>query len=121
MQPVLSQVNENAVQPYINGQITEEQALEQGTAPIREFMLKQTRTSDLNLFLSLSNEEYKSSLNDLPMRVVIPAFALSEIKTAFEMGFLIYLPFLIIDMVVSSTLMANGNVHASSGNDIIAF
>lgn len=108
MSPVFSQVNENAIQPYINGQITEEQAFEQGTAPIREFMLKQTRTSDLNLFLSLSNEEYKSNLNDLPMRVVIPAFAISEIKTAFEMGFLIYLPFLIIDMVVSSTLMAMG-------------
>ncbi|TZE83341.1 flagellar type III secretion system pore protein FliP [Calorimonas adulescens] len=108
MSPVISQVNNNAVQPYINGQITEEQALEQGIKPIREFMLKQTRTSDLNLFLSLSKENIQEGVDNLPLRIVVPAFILSEIKTAFEMGFLIYIPFLIIDMVVSSVLMSMG-------------
>lgn len=108
MHPTLSDINKNAIQPYLNSKITEEQALKQGTAPMRKFMLKQTRTSDLNLFLKLSKEEYQSGIDNLPMRVVIPAFAISEIKTAFEMGFLIYLPFLIIDMVVSSTLMSMG-------------
>ncbi len=108
MHPTFNEVNEAAIKPYLNGQITEEQALKQGMEPMREFMLKQTRTSDLNLFLSLSKDQYQSGIDNLPMSVVIPAFAISEIKTAFEMGFIIYLPFLIIDMVVSSTLMSMG-------------
>ncbi|MDI6601741.1 MAG: flagellar type III secretion system pore protein FliP [Thermoanaerobacteraceae bacterium] len=108
MSPVMSQINDNAIQPYINGEISEEQALEQGIKPIRDFMLKQTRTSDLNLFLNLSKESNHTGIDDLPLRVVVPAFAISEIKTAFEMGFLIYMPFLVIDMVVSSILMSMG-------------
>ena len=108
MKPVYSDINTNAIQPFLQNKITQEEAMDKGAKPLRKFMLKQTRTSDLNLFLKLSKEEYQSGIDNLPMRVVIPAFAISEIKTAFEMGFLIYLPFLIIDMVVSSTLMSMG-------------
>jgi len=109
MAPTLSAVNEQAIEPYRAKEISQSQALERGMEPIRTFMFKQTRDSDLALFLRLSKtEERPETRADVPTHVLIPAFILSELKTAFQIGFLIFLPFLIIDMVVSSTLMAMG-------------
>jgi flagellar biosynthetic protein FliP len=108
MSPTLSQVNEQAIEPYRAKEITQEQALERGLEPIRTFMFKQTRDSDLALFVRLSGEERPKTRADVPTQVLIPAFVISELKTAFQIGFLIFLPFLIIDMVVSATLMGMG-------------
>lgn len=110
MSPVLSRVNTEAIQPLSNGEITQEQALEAGMQPVREFMLSQIHDdgSELTLFLELSGVEEVNSEADIPTTALIPAFILSELKTAFIIGFLIYLPFVVIDMVVSSTLMSMG-------------
>ncbi len=108
MAPVWSSINDQAVQPYLRGDMTLEQAYSAGSGPLREFMLKQTREKDLALFVSLSKLPQPNSPDDLPAQVVIPSFMISELKTAFQMGFVILLPFLVIDMVVSSTLMAMG-------------
>jgi flagellar biosynthesis protein FliP len=108
MAPVWSALNDTAVQPYLRGEMTLEQAYTNGAGPLREFMLKQTREKDLALFVSISKLPQPNSPDDLPPQVVIPAFMISELKTAFQMGFIILLPFLVIDMVVSSTLMAMG-------------
>lgn len=108
MAPVWSALNDTAVQPYIRGEMTLEQAYSTGSGPLRDFMLKQTREKDLALFVSLSKLPQPNSPDDLPAQVIIPAFMISELKTAFQMGFVILLPFLVIDMVVSSTLMAMG-------------
>lgn len=110
MNPVFTQVNENGVKPYLDGTITQEQAIEQGGKPLKEFMLKQTRQKDLELFVELSNDPNSENLTEenVPFQVLIPAFAISELKTAFMIGFLIYLPFLLIDLVVGSVLMSMG-------------
>jgi flagellar biosynthetic protein FliP len=108
MAPTLSKVNEQAVQPYLDGRITQEQAIERGLEPLRSFMFEQTRDSDLALFVKLSGDERPRTRADVGTHVLIPAFIVSELKTAFQIGFLIYLPFLIIDMVISATLMAMG-------------
>jgi flagellar biosynthetic protein FliP len=108
MAPVWSAVNDGALQPYLRNEMSLEQAYQRGAGPLREFMLKQTREKDLALFVSLSNLPQPNSADDLPPQVIIPAFMISELKTAFQMGFIILLPFLVIDMVVSSTLMAMG-------------
>ena len=108
MAPTLKQVNSLAVQPYQNHQITLSQAVDRGQLPLRTFMFKQTRDSDLALFIKLSHGKRPKTRADVPTHVLIPAFIVSELKTAFQIGFLIYLPFLIIDMVVSSTLMSMG-------------
>jgi flagellar biosynthetic protein FliP len=108
MSPTLTKVNEQAVKPYRADKISAEQAIERGIEPLRTFMFEQTRESDLALFVKLANEERPKTRADVPTQVLIPAFVLSELKTAFQIGFLIFLPFLIIDMVVSSTLMAMG-------------
>jgi flagellar biosynthetic protein FliP len=109
MAPTMNEVKEVAVDPYMAKQITEEQALERGMEPVREFMFEQTRDSDLALFIRLSGaEERPKTRADVPTVVLIPAFVLSELKTAFQIGFLLFLPFLVIDMVVSSTLMSMG-------------
>ena len=116
MSPVISTVNTEAIEPLQKGQITEEVALERMQDPIKEFMLKQTKDKDLDMFLSLSGDEDKiesgntESLKELGLSVIIPAFITSELKRAFTMGFLLFLPFLIIDMIVSSTLMSMGMV-----------
>ena len=114
MQPTLSKVNENGLQPYLNGEITQEQALEQMEAPMKEFMIKQTKPDDLNMFASLaqSNGNYTdvTDPSQFGLDVVVPAFITSELSRAFMMGFLLYLPFLVIDMIVSSTLMSMGMV-----------
>jgi flagellar biosynthetic protein FliP len=108
MNPVFSQVNDQALQPFMRGQLSQEAALTEALKPMREFMFKQTRQKDLALFVYLSKSPRPAGPDDVPSLVLIPAFVLSELKTAFQMGFLIYIPFLIIDMVVASTLMSMG-------------
>lgn len=108
MAPIGSQINENAIQPYLSGEMGQEEVLEKAMEPIRDFMFKQTREKDLALFVNLSSMESPKSLLDIPNNVLIPSFIISELKTAFQMGFLIYIPFIIVDMVVASTLMSMG-------------
>lgn len=107
MAPVGQDINNNAIKPYTEGKITQEEAYQNAIKPLKNFMLKQTRQSDLNLFVSLAKIKVNNA-EDLPMRVVIPSFIISELKTAFEIGFIIYIPFLIIDIVVASVLMSMG-------------
>jgi flagellar biosynthesis protein FliP len=108
MAPIWTDINSQALQPYLNNQMSMEEAIDKGSAPLREFMLKQTRERDLGLFISLGRLEQPNTPDDVPMYVLIPSFMISELKTAFQMGFLILLPFVIIDMVVSSALMSMG-------------
>lgn len=108
MSPVLSQVNANGVIPLSRGEITQEEALAAGAVPIRTFMLEQTDVKDLRLFMDIAEIETVDTVDDIPITVIIPSFIISELRKAFIMGFLIYIPFLIIDMVVASTLMSMG-------------
>jgi len=109
MAPVWSQINEQALQPFLNQEITTAEALERAQVPLRDFMFRQTREKDLALFLHYAKLKNPiNSLDDIPTYVLIPAFIISELKTAFQMGFVIYIPFLVIDMIVSSTLMSMG-------------
>ncbi|MBF0340887.1 MAG: flagellar type III secretion system pore protein FliP [Magnetococcales bacterium] len=108
MGPVFDRVNQDAIQPYMAKSIGEEQALERAVAPIRAFMLRQTRSKDLELFMRLSGIKQAPSPAETPLRLIVPAFMISELKTAFQIGFMIYLPFLIIDMVVASVVMSMG-------------
>ena len=111
MSPVVSQINTDAIQPFDAGEITQEEALEAGLAPIREFMFKQTNRKDIRLFLEIREQQNEVSVEDIdeiPTEVLLPAFMISELRAAFIMGFLLYLPFIVIDMVVSSTLMSMG-------------
>jgi flagellar biosynthetic protein FliP len=108
MTPVWQQVNTNALQPYFDERISGEQAFEQASQPVRDFMLKQTREKDLALFVKISNAKRPDKPADIPLQVLIPAFVISELNTAFQIGFLIYIPFLIIDMVVASVLLSMG-------------
>ena len=107
MGPVFDRVHKEAITPYLDNKISVTQALDQATGPLKEFMLKQTRTRDLEYFLELGGFG-PTAVKDLPIRVVIPAFVISELQTAFQMGFLLFLPFLVIDFLVSSVLMALG-------------
>ena len=110
MSPVFTKVNNEAVKPYMSGKITQEEAFETGSKPLKEFMLKQTRDKDLQLFLDI-NETDKETINnyqDISFTVIIPAFIISELRTAFIIGFLLYMPFIVLDMVVASTLMSMG-------------
>ena len=109
MRPTFTQINNNALQPYFNKKITFQTALKLAQLPMRSFMIRQTYTKDLQLFVNLAHlTKPPQTLNDIPTTVIIPAFITSELKTAFIIGFYIYLPFLIIDMVVASTLMSMG-------------
>lgn len=108
MSPTLSKVNEEAVKPLSAGEITAEQALDAGIEPIREFMFGETRNEELVLFLDIAGIETVDTADDIPTWVLVPAFIISELRAAFIIGFLIYIPFIVIDMVVSSTLMAMG-------------
>jgi flagellar biosynthetic protein FliP len=110
MGPTFTQINDQALQPLLDKKIDEKTALERAEAPIRAFMFEQVDQQDLSLFTDLSGEERPETRADVPTRVLIPAFVLSELKTAFEIGFLILIPFLIIDMVVASTVMSMGMV-----------
>jgi flagellar biosynthesis protein FliP len=107
MGPVADRVQKEALQPYLDGKITSSVAMDLASVPLKEFMLKQTRTRDLEYFLELGNFG-PTAVKDLPMRVVIPAFVISELQTSFQMGFFLFLPFLVIDFLVSSILMALG-------------
>ena len=108
MAPTASRINTLAIQPVMAGQVDLTTAMDRGSAPLREFMLKQTRQADLALFVELARLERPASPDDLPMRVVVPAFAISELKTGFQMGFFLFVPFLLIDLVVSTTLLSIG-------------
>ncbi len=109
MRPVIDEINDTALQPYLNEQITQREALERAAKPMRAFMLKQTREEDLILFVDLRNErEQPKSVDDIPLTTLIPAFIVSELKTAFQIGFLLYLPMLLIDLVVGSVLLSMG-------------
>lgn len=109
MAPTFAQVNRDALQPYLAGQIAQDEALKRAEAPMRAFMLKQfTSDKDLALFVSLAGLPKPNSSDDVPTYALIPAFALSELKKAFQMGFMIFIPFIVIDMIVASTLMSMG-------------
>ncbi len=108
MSPTLSSINDTALQPYVKGELTQMEALDKAAIPMKEFMFKHTREKDLLLFMDYTGMEKPKSFEDIPLTVMVPAYAISEMKTAFQMGFMIYIPFLVIDIVVSSTLMAMG-------------
>lgn len=112
MSPVLSKINDDAIQPYINEQITARQAFDLAQTPMKDFMLKQTRVKDLETFVNISGST-ATAPEDVSMAVLIPAFITSELKTAFQIGFMLFLPFLIIDLVVASVLMAMGMMMLS--------
>lgn len=108
MAPTIGEINSTAIQPYLQGEIEQEEALVNAAIPIKEFMAKHTREKDLLLFLEYSNSERPNNVQDLSLTTLIPAFAISELKTAFQMGFMIFIPFLVIDMVVATVLMSMG-------------
>lgn len=108
MAPVFHQVNDEAIQPYLNNQVSQEEAWVLASDPLRNFMYKHTREKDLALFVHMSGMDQPSNVMEVPLSVFVPAFIISELKTAFQMGFLLYVPFLVIDMVVASTLMSMG-------------
>lgn len=110
MSPVIDAIRNNAYNPYVEKKISQEQALDQVAKPIRKFMLAQTRETDLSLFFAITKQDRPKTPADVPFTLLMPAFMVSELKTAFMIGFLIYIPFLIVDMVVSSVLMAMGMV-----------
>jgi flagellar biosynthetic protein FliP len=113
MAPVLDKIYTDAYLPLSENRITFPQAVERGTVPLRKFMLKQTREADIGLFARMANLPKLDTPDDIPMRVLIPAFVTSELKTAFQIGFIIFIPFLVIDMVVASVLMSMGMMMMS--------
>ncbi|GMM86060.1 flagellar type III secretion system pore protein FliP [Pseudoalteromonas sp. MTN2-4] len=113
MAPIFSQINERAVQPYLNEELTSIQALEQAKEPIKAFMLSQTRIKDLETFAKIAGYDQLDSPEDTPFVVIIPAFVTSELQTAFIIGFMFFIPFLIVDLVVASVLMAMGMMMLS--------
>lgn len=108
MAPVYNEINTSAVQPFLNNQITLEKAMDTGSKPLRTFMLKQTNAKDLKLFMETAKVQDTITKENVPLYVVVPAFMISELKTAFQIGFLLFLPFILIDLVVSSVLMSMG-------------
>ncbi len=108
MAPVWQKINQSALQPYLDQKISSQQALELGAAPLREFMFKQTREKDLALFVDIAKLKRPQNTADIPTSVLIPSFIISEVKTSFEIGLLLYVPFLIVDMVVAAVLLSMG-------------
>ena len=108
MSPVYTQVNRDALQPYLAEEISQDEAIKKALKPIRQFMFKQTRKKDLALFIQVSKTERPENMSEIPTMVLIPSFVISELKTAFQIGFMIYIPFLVIDMVVASVLLSMG-------------
>lgn len=108
MGPTFSQLNQDALEPYMAGTMTQEEAFTAASGPLKEFMAKQTREKDLALFLDYAGMETPKEIKDIPLTALVPAFAISELKTAFQMGFMIFVPFLVIDMIVASVLMSMG-------------
>lgn len=113
MTPVLNEVNEQALQPYLNEEIQSLEAVDRATAPVKAFMLAQTRVTDLQTFIEISGTEGVTAPEDVPMSILIPSFITSELKTAFQIGFMLFIPFLVIDLVVASVLMAMGMMMLS--------
>mgnify|MGYP003862907979 CR=1 FL=1 len=108
MQPVLNEANNKGIQPYLKEEITQDEAIDNTVRPFREFMLKHTRQEDLGLFIKLSGGEKPNDVTEVSTWAVIPAYSISELKTAFQIGFLIFIPFLVLDMIIASTLMSLG-------------
>lgn len=108
MMPVWQKIDTTALTPYLNEEITQSVAVERGIAPLRDFMLKQTREDDLILFLGAAKIDKPKLAEDMPLHVLIPSFVISELRTAFEIGFLIYIPFVVLDLIVASVLMSMG-------------
>ena len=108
MAPVWQQIHSQALQPYLAKEINQEEGFHRALAPVRAFMLKQTRERDLGLFLNMAHQEQPRNRDDVPTLVLIPSFIISELKTAFQIGFLLYIPFLVLDMVVASGLISMG-------------
>ena len=108
MMPVWNTINEQALKPYLSKKVDQETALREAVKPLKKFMLKQTREKDLALLLNISRSPRPENSNDVPITVLIPSFIISELKTAFQMGFMLYIPFLVIDMVVASVLLSMG-------------
>ncbi len=108
MNPVFTEVNQKALQPYLNEEISQTEAFDLAQEPIKAFMLRQTREKDLALFLRVAGQETPETIEEVGLQVIVPAFVISELKTAFQIGFLIYIPFLILDMVVASILLSMG-------------
>jgi len=113
MAPVIGDIHESAAKPYMNGEMSAELALQTGIEPLRAFMLGQTRASDLELFASIAGRDDIDSPESAPMSLIVPSFMVSELKTAFQIGFLVFIPFLVIDLVVSSVLMSMGMMMLS--------
>ncbi len=108
MQPVLNQANKEGIQPYLKEEITQEQALDNIVKPFREFMIKHTREEDLGLFIKLSGAEKPMDISQVSTMTIIPAYSISELRMAFQIGFLLFIPFLVLDMIIASTLMSLG-------------
>ena len=108
MAPVISQVHKEAIRPYLDGHLSQSETYEKAVEPIREFMLKQTREKDIALFVKFSGMERPQNADDLPIWVLIPGFIISELRVAFQIAFVVFIPFLVIDMVVASVLMSMG-------------
>lgn len=108
MQPIWQKIHQEAIVPYEQHEISNEEFLQRATVPLKSFMLKQTRKKDLALFVSITNVEKPKNVDGVPLTTIIPAFVVSELKTAFQIGFMLYLPFIILDMVVSSILLSMG-------------
>lgn len=108
MAPTLAEVNERALQPLFAGELSQSEALDEAVIPLKDFMASHTREKDLKLFLSYANAPQPGNVQEIPLTALVPAFAISELKTAFQMGFMIFIPFLVIDMVVASVLMSMG-------------
>lgn len=108
MQPVLETVHDGALRPYMDGELTQEQALERASTPMKRFMVKHTRDEDIMLFMDMGDFENFESASDAPLHIVVPAFVISELRIAFQIGFMIFLPFLIVDLIVASILMSMG-------------
>ncbi|MTT32266.1 flagellar type III secretion system pore protein FliP [Terrilactibacillus sp. BCM23-1] len=108
MAPVYHQINHDALNPYLKGTISQKQAVKKAQDPLKVFMAKETRQKDLALFMNYGHYKQPKTVTDIPMTALVPAFTISELKTAFEMGFMVFIPFLVIDMVVASILMAMG-------------
>ena len=108
MSPVIDDINQNAYTPYKSQQITQEQAIERAQVPLREFMLRQTETGTLNMYAEFAGQELSDNVSEIPMKIVVPAFMTTELKRAFVIGFLLFIPFMLIDLIVASTLMSMG-------------
>jgi len=113
MSPVITEINATAATPYMNGEMPADEALQTGIAPLRQFMVDQTRDSDMHLFTTIAGRTDIASVDDAPLSIIVSSFMVSELKTAFQIGFLVFIPFLVIDLVVSSVLMSMGMMMLS--------